>query len=107
MTSASLKVTFVSVGTDVTGTAMHSTSYSSDASQVCSYPPPGEVTGLRFLDSETLLWDAERSVGDYSVYRDLVSTLSALGYGVCLQDGVSIGWRLDHNAGGFAASSRW
>jgi hypothetical protein len=48
-----------------------------------TYPPPGEVRGLRFLDSETLVWNPEKSVGVYNLYRDLIGSLSGLGYGSC------------------------
>ena len=37
-------------------------------------------------------WDPEKSVGAYSLYRDLVSTLPG-GFGTCFQSGISNeGW---------------
>ena len=47
-----------------------------------AYPPPGEVGGLRFIDSLTLEWDPEPSAGFYNVYRDLQSTLPG-DFGIC------------------------
>jgi hypothetical protein len=50
-----------------------------------AYPPPGEVLHLRLTDQETLVWDPERSVGVYHLYRDSLGSLSGLGYGACEQ----------------------
>src|SRR5262245_42023227 len=49
-----------------------------------SYAPPGEVKNLRFASQTLLNWDPEASVGKYSLYRDLVSTLPG-SFGSCLQ----------------------
>ena len=81
--SPSFTVTLASIGAGAVETAQSSASYRLDTSFVASYPPPGEVVGLRFVDGETLAWDPEPSVGDYGLYRDLLSNLMALGYGNC------------------------
>jgi len=41
------------------------------------------VRGLRFTDHQTLVWDPERSIGTYSLYRGLLDSLA--GYGDCEQ----------------------
>ncbi len=43
------------------------------------------MTDLRFTDATTLEWNPEGSIGTYSLYRDLLSTLSTLNYGMCLE----------------------
>jgi hypothetical protein len=47
------------------------------------------VRNDRFTDKTTLVWDSEKSVGTYDVYRALLSALSGLGYGTCLQNGLT------------------
>src|SRR5207247_9379685 len=56
-----------------------------DAGLVGSFPPPGEVTNLRFSDTTTLVWDADPSVGDYALYQGLVASPFDAGYGICAQ----------------------
>jgi hypothetical protein len=85
MTSGSYRVSLDAIGDAVVGPRMSSASYGMDGGMVSCYPPPGEVTGLRFVTPQTLAWDAERSVGVYNLYRALVSSLSGLGYGSCEQ----------------------
>ena len=86
--SAGYRIRFDAIGGVVVGTTMSSASYSVDGSMVSSYPPPGEVVGLRFAAKEILAWNPERSVGTYNLYRGLVQGLAGLGYGDCLQDGL-------------------
>ena len=52
------------------------------------YPPPGETLNLLFTDAQTLVWDPEKSVGSYILYRGLLSELS-LSYGNCVQQGIT------------------
>ena len=40
---------------------------------------------MAFTDAQTLVWNPERSVGTYNLYRDLLSGLAGLGYGGCEQ----------------------
>ena len=54
-----------------------------------TYPPPGEVSGLRFVDGSILAWDPEWSAGKYNLYRDLLGNLSGLGFGGCEQPGLT------------------
>ncbi len=63
---------------------LSSSGYHLDGGFVASYPPPGEVRNQIWTDSSTLAWDPEKSVGSYSVYRDLLSALPGT-FGACLQ----------------------
>ena len=83
--STSFRVTLDAIGDSVATIGMTSPSFHMDGSFGLSYPPPGEVLGLRFSDHQTLHWDPEKSVGDYNLYRDSLSNLSGGGYGLCVQ----------------------
>ena len=48
-----------------------------------SYEPFFEQ--IRFTDTETLVWDPEKSTGKYNLYRDVMSALSGGDYGQCEQ----------------------
>jgi hypothetical protein len=87
--SASYKIRLDAIGDAVTATALSSASQHMDAGFVGDYPPPQEVRNDRFTDKTTLAWDPEKSIGTYDVYRALLSTLSGLGYGTCLQNGLT------------------
>jgi hypothetical protein len=84
-TSTSFKVSLDAIGDAALGSTMSSASFRMDGGFVGTYPPPGEVPGLRFTGHDTLAWNPERSVGIYNLYRDLMSSLSGLGYGNCEQ----------------------
>jgi hypothetical protein len=83
--STSYQITLDAIGDAVSRRGLSSTSYRMDGGFVGCYPPPGEVLDLSFLDPITLTWHPEGSVGDYNLYRDLMSDLSGLGYGTCEQ----------------------
>jgi hypothetical protein len=85
LTSTNYRITLDAVGDSVTGRNLSSNSYRMDGGFAQSYPPPGEVLGLLFTDKLTLVWDPEKSVGDYNLYRGLLSDLVGLGYGSCEQ----------------------
>ena len=86
LSSAGYKIRLDAIGEGILGTGLASASFRLDAGFVSAYPPPDEVTGLRFAgDRVTLLWNPEKSTGHYNLYRDLLSTLSGLGYGACRQ----------------------
>jgi hypothetical protein len=85
MASASYRVSLDSIGDGLAGPGLSSASYRVDGGFGLSYPPPGEVLGLRFTDSQTMEWTPEKSVGVYNLYRGLFSALSGLGYGGCDQ----------------------
>lgn len=83
--STNHRVTLDSIGESVMLPGLGSSSFVMDGGFAQCFPPPGEVPGLRFTDAVTLAWRPERSVGDYSLYRGLLSTLPGLGYGACAQ----------------------
>lgn len=85
LSSSGYRLTLDALGEAVAGTGAAGASYVTDAGFASVYPPPGEVGGLLFLDGTGLQWGAERSVGVYNVYRDLVSSLAGLQYGACWQ----------------------
>ena len=85
LTSASFQITLDAIGDNAVATGLSSTSFQLDGGFPSAYPPPGEVLGLRFTDSTTLEWNPEGSIGSYNLYRDLLSSLLGLGYGMCLE----------------------
>jgi hypothetical protein len=87
--SASYRVSLDALGEGVLPRPMSSASFRLDGGFGAAYPPPGEVTGLRFLDETTLAWNPERSVGLYNLYRDLLGALSGSSAGACEQQGLA------------------
>ena len=47
---------------------------------------PGAVSNLRWIDGQTLEWDADPAAVEYHVYRDEISTLGYSHFGVCRND---------------------
>ncbi len=87
--SAGFRVTLASIGEPLGRRSLSSASFRSDAGFATAYPPPREVTGLRFASKTSLSWDAERSAGTYNLYRDAIASLPGLGFGTCLQPGLT------------------
>ena len=87
--SASFRVTLGAIGEDPAGRSPSSALFSMGAGFCNAYPPPGEVTGLIFVDHENLEWHAEPSAGTYNLYRDWISNLVGLGYGECRREGLT------------------
>ena len=85
VTSASFRVTFDALGDGIAAFGLSGPSFHSDAGFGAAYPPPGEVLNLRFASGTTFVWDPEKSVGVYNLYRDLLSALAGLDYGQCDQ----------------------
>lgn len=85
LASASYRISFDVIGDGAVGLALSSASFKMGGSFAACYPPPGEVPDLRFGNDEMLEWKPEPSVGSYNLYRDLVSNLLDLDYGVCEQ----------------------
>ena len=74
--STSYRVTLDSIGEGLVQTGMHSTSYAMDAGFVPPYRSPSEVVNVLFQkDRKTIVWTADKSAGDYNVYRDAFSLL--------------------------------
>ncbi len=88
-TSASFHLRLDALGDGVIETGMASVSFHADGGFVGDYPPPGEVLGLQFSSGASLAWSPEKSVGQYEVYSDAVSSLRSGGTGTCLQSGLT------------------
>jgi hypothetical protein len=85
LSSASYRVTLDAVAEGAVSAVPASASFHMTGGFSGAFPPPGEVSNLRFASRTTLTWSPERSVGDYNVYRDLLSNLSGLGFGGCFR----------------------
>ncbi len=90
LTSASFQITLDSIGDNAVAMGLSSASFQLDSGFPTAYPPPGEVEGLLLTDNVTLIWNIERSIGSYNLYRDLLGSLSALGYGTCEQAALTV-----------------
>lgn len=73
--SASFRMTLDAVGEGVVRAGAASASYHVDVGFVGGYGPPGEVTGLRFVDQATLVWDPKPRAQRYEVYRGTIDSL--------------------------------
>jgi hypothetical protein len=87
--SASFRISLDAIGDSVGGTQLNGASYRMEPGFGPAYSPPGQVTGLRFTDSTELVWEPERSAGEYNLYRGLISIISGLTYGDCEQPGLT------------------
>ena len=76
LSSPSFRVKLDALGDGVLGSALASPSFRMDGGFVGAYPPPGEVRGDRFASKTLLVWDPEKSVGTYDVYRGSLASLS-------------------------------
>lgn len=92
-TSVSNRLTLGSIGDGPSASLGMSASFYLEGNFVSAYPPPGETLNLGFAlptaNKQTLTWTAERSAGDYNLYRAAVTSLSGLGYGLCSQQNLS------------------
>lgn len=89
-TSASFRITLQSLGeAALTEMSAGSASFKTDAGFSLAYRPPGEVANLRFTTQQTMEWNSEDSVGNYNMYRGLVSGLTGAGAGACVQQNLS------------------
>ena len=86
--SASFRIKLDALGDPLAARTSGSPSHHLDSGFVAAYPPPGEVRNGRFTSKTTLVWDADRAVGSYNVYRDTLSSLPG-SFGACFQPGVS------------------
>ncbi len=83
--SASHRMTLGSIGDPFQMRRYFGATFLLDGGFVVSYPPPGEIRNLRFINPTTLVWDPDPSAGRYNVYRDTIAALRFLGYGTCAQ----------------------
>jgi hypothetical protein len=89
LTSSSFRLTLGAIGDGVIAADSVSSSFSMGGGFVRAYPPPGEVTNVRFLDPTTLVWDGERSVGVYNLYQGAVLVPFDPAYGGCQTPGIT------------------
>ncbi len=90
--SSSFRITLESIGGGLHDGALSSGSFVLEGGFPAPYPPPGEVQGFDLPAETSLIWNAERSAGDYNVYRGALTVLPALAYGSCyLQDVTATG----------------
>jgi len=86
MASAGFRITLDAIGGLTAMPAIASASFQMNAGFVSGYPPPSEVTGVRFgPDGVSLAWNIDPAAGTYQVYRDSLSALHGGGTGVCYQ----------------------
>jgi hypothetical protein len=88
-TSASFHLKLDAIGDAVVRSGMTSASFRADGGFVGDYPPPGEVQGLAFTSATSMVWNPEKSVGQYEVYRDFISSLQSGGTGTCFLSGLT------------------
>ena len=90
LTSANFHMKLDAQGDILVATGMASAAFHANGGFVGDYPPPGEVLGLLFSSATSLLWNPEKSMGQYELYSDAVSVLRSGGTGTCLQSGLTI-----------------
>lgn len=81
--SAHFGVTLDAIGSGVFPAPLSSGAFAIGGGFVAAYPPPIEVTGLRFTGKPTLVWNPEPSVGAYHLYRGGLASIAGLSYGAC------------------------
>src|SRR5262245_35595404 len=85
LASPSFKIRLDAIGDGITGAGLSGPSWRMDAGFTSGYPPPGEVSGVQFNPAGvSLLWNPERSVGTYSLYRGILRQFLPT-YGICSQ----------------------
>lgn len=86
MASAGFRVTLDAIGGLTAMPAIASATFQLNGGFVSGYPPPSEVTNVRFgPDGVSLGWDLDPAAGTYQVYRDALAALQGGGTGVCSQ----------------------
>ena len=90
MTSAGYRITLDAVGDAAANVGLASSSFQMAGGFAVAYPPPGEVTGLRFgPDGSSFSWNFQMAAATYNVYRDTLSALPGGMNGLCLQNGLT------------------
>jgi len=100
LASASFRMSLDAIADGVVATGLSSASFGMDGGFTVAYPPPGEVIGLRFAATQSLVWDPEKSVGTYNLYRAQLTDLPGLLFGSCFQQGLSAETTTDMNVPG-------
>jgi len=89
LTSAHYHISLDTIGDGVVLTGLASPAFHLDGGFVGQFPPPGEVTGLRFSDLTTFLWSPERSAQRYEIYRGTTASLPGT-FGTCFANNLSL-----------------
>ena len=95
LVSTSYKITLDAIGDGIVQAGLSGSSYGMDGGFGSAYPPPGEVRGFAFTTPQTLVWDPERSVGVYNLYRGTVNTLDGTVYGSCDEPDIAVNTTTD------------
>jgi len=82
-TSAGFRISLDAIGTPVGTATLSSSSFRVNTGFTSGYLPPSEVTGLTFVDAQTLTWNTDPNAAAYNLYRDVIGNLSELGFGDC------------------------
>ncbi len=82
ISSTNYKITLSSIGDGLFQAGISSSNYQIDSGFINSYPPPEEVLNLMFVSKTNFIWDPEKSVGTYNVYRGFITDLPS-SYGSC------------------------
>jgi hypothetical protein len=88
LSSPSFQVTLDSAGLGLIGEGVSGPSFGMDGGFVASFAPAGEVLGVRFTSSTTLIWEADPSTGDYNIYRGPLKPFDSA-YGMCRLAGLA------------------
>jgi hypothetical protein len=84
LVSPAFRMRLDALGEGLTAAGLFSATWRMDAGFTSGYTPPGEVTNLRFSDASTLVWNPERSIGTYALYRGILRDFLPA-YGFCRQ----------------------
>ena len=82
--SASFRVSFGAIGDAAVRPTLSSASYGGGVGFVMRYAPPGEVSGVRFVDKINLAWNHGPSIETYNLYRNTLASLPG-DFGGCYQ----------------------
>ena len=88
-TSASFQLSLDALGGGPNSRPMSSASYGMHAGFVTANAPPGNASGLIWLNKTDMEWNAGNAAVAYNVYRDNLNTLPGLGYGLCFASEIS------------------
>lgn len=86
--SASFRISLGAIGDAAVRRVMSSATYRGDGGFVLRYVPPGEVSGVKFLDKINLAWNHEPSIGTYNLYRNTLASLPG-NFGSCYQSALA------------------
>lgn len=69
LASTNFIITLDAVGQSLGLTELSGSSFQMQAGFVPAYPPPLETLNLKFVTKTQMIWDHEKSVGTYNIYR--------------------------------------